>query len=91
MAIKIHTVDFFVDKHTWLPEPTEKELSAYLNRLQVANLKETLMHCTNLNGDRMNMEKYLNSIELGTFLVRTESGGTNTATRVTIIRAYNEE
>ncbi len=88
MAIKIQTVDFHVDKHTWLPEPTEKELAVFLTRLQVANVRETLICCTNLDGERMNMETYLNSQNIGAFLVRTTSGD---PIKITIIRAYEEK
>ena len=90
MAIKIDIVDFCVDKQTWISESTEKDLGLFLSRLQVANLKETLIYTKNLAGEHMNMEKYLNTQKLGTFKVRITSGTGNAPTMVTIIRAYNQ-
>ena len=89
MAIKIDIVDFFIDKQRWISESTEEDLGSFLSRLQVANLKETLIYGKNLAGERMNMEKYLNTQKLGTFRVRITSTG-DEPRMVTIVRAYNQ-
>ena len=88
--IKIDIVDFYTDRHTWIPEPTEKELGKFLSRLQVAHLKETLTYNKDLNGNSMNMETYLNSQDLGAFKVIVKTS-INSETFISIIRAYIKE